>query len=75
MLTLQEMQELEFPLPSYLTGSTSELKVNWIETDQIANAVSPDKRKLIAMDCEMVGALFSISITLTYPTTEISMLI
>ncbi|KAG9067235.1 hypothetical protein KI688_012017 [Linnemannia hyalina] len=53
MLTPQEMQELEFPLPSYMTGGVSELKENWIETDQLANSVSPDQRKLIAMDCEM----------------------
>ncbi|KAF9143795.1 hypothetical protein BGX30_014747 [Mortierella sp. GBA39] len=53
MLTPQEMQELEFPLPSYMTGGASELKENWIETDQLANSVSPDQRKLIAMDCEM----------------------
>ncbi|KAF9143405.1 hypothetical protein BG015_000430 [Linnemannia schmuckeri] len=53
MLTAQEMQELEFPLPTYMTGDASELKANWIETDQLANPVSPDKRKLVAMDCEM----------------------
>ncbi|KAG0278270.1 hypothetical protein BGZ95_004346 [Linnemannia exigua] len=53
MLTLQEMRELDFPLPSYLTGGASELKPGWIETDQVLNPVSPDKRKLIAMDCEM----------------------
>ncbi|OAQ35452.1 hypothetical protein K457DRAFT_87096 [Linnemannia elongata AG-77] len=53
MLTPQEMQELEFPLPSYMTGGASELKENWIETDQLANSVSPDQRKLVAMDCEM----------------------
>ncbi|KAK3817872.1 MAG: hypothetical protein JOS17DRAFT_689104, partial [Linnemannia elongata] len=53
MLTPQEMQELEFPLPSYMIGGTSELKENWIETDQLANPVSPDQRKLVAMDCEM----------------------
>ncbi|KAK3827023.1 MAG: hypothetical protein J3R72DRAFT_405937 [Linnemannia gamsii] len=53
MLTLQEMRELDFPLPSYLTGGASELKTGWIETDQVLNPVSPDKRKLIAMDCEM----------------------
>ncbi|KAF8936029.1 hypothetical protein BGZ47_009697 [Haplosporangium gracile] len=53
MLTAQEMQELEFPFPSYMTGGASDLKANWIETDQLANPVSPDKRKLVAMDCEM----------------------
>lgn len=80
MLTLQEMQELEFPLPSYLTDSTSEPKADWIETDLIANPVSPDKRKLVAMDCEMVGTLcqyrlpFVRSDTLTSPTMEINML-
>ena len=54
MLTPQEMQELEFPLPSYMTGGAPELEENWIETDQLANPVSPNQRKLVAMDCEMV---------------------
>ncbi|KAF9908628.1 hypothetical protein EC991_009655 [Linnemannia zychae] len=53
MLTLQEMRELDFPLPSYLTGGSAELKAGWIETDQVSNPVSPEKRKLVAMDCEM----------------------
>lgn len=66
MLTPQEMQELEFPLPSYMIGGTSELKENWIETDQLANPVSPDQRKLVAMDCEMVGGLFVIAMVAAY---------
>lgn len=68
MLTPQEMQELEFPLPSYMTGGASELKENWIETDQLANSVSPDQRKLVAMDCEMVGDLFVIAMIFYFPT-------
>ncbi|KAF9122732.1 hypothetical protein BGW39_009546 [Mortierella sp. 14UC] len=53
MLTLQEMRELDFPLPSYLTGGSADLKAGWIETDQVPDPVSPEKRKLVAMDCEM----------------------
>ncbi|KAG0213510.1 hypothetical protein BGX33_002875 [Mortierella sp. NVP41] len=53
MLTLQEMRELGFPLPSYLSDGSTELKEGWIETDQLLNPVVPDQKKMIAMDCEM----------------------
>ncbi|KAG0331116.1 hypothetical protein BG000_011192 [Podila horticola] len=54
MLTLDELKDSDYPLPTYLSPE-SELQEGWIETDRPtsnSDAPSPPK-KLLAMDCEM----------------------
>ncbi|KAG0044816.1 hypothetical protein BGZ83_009912 [Gryganskiella cystojenkinii] len=56
MLTLQQLQEYDYPLPTYLSGEES-LEKGWIQTAKPTNPVSEEyrpKKKLVAVDCEMV---------------------
>ncbi|KAF9179325.1 hypothetical protein BGZ51_005711 [Haplosporangium sp. Z 767] len=52
MLTLAELREHEFPLPTCLDPS-SPLPDGWIETEQKENSQTSVPKKMIAMDCEM----------------------
>jgi len=55
MLTLDELKDCDYPLPTYLSPG-SELQEGWIETERptsISDSTLPPK-KLLAMDCEMV---------------------
>ncbi|KAG0290058.1 hypothetical protein BGZ98_003610 [Dissophora globulifera] len=52
MLKVDELRELDFPLPTYL-DPTAKLRSGWIETPK-TTGTPPIARKLIAMDCEMV---------------------
>ncbi|KAI1318958.1 hypothetical protein EDD11_005392 [Mortierella claussenii] len=51
MLSLQELREGDFPLPSYLNSNVA-LQEGWIETERTISTPSTPK-KMIAMDCEM----------------------
>ncbi|KAG0359089.1 hypothetical protein BG005_001397 [Podila minutissima] len=54
MLTLDELKDCDYPLPTYLS-SESQLQEGWIETDRQTSDSDgpPPPKKLLAMDCEM----------------------
>lgn len=58
VLSFEEMIEADYPIPQSL--SSTQLEEGWIETrpalKQIDNGKARRKR-LVAMDCEMVGGL------------------
>lgn len=57
MLTLQQLQENDYPLPTYLSGEDN-LEEGWVQTakpnQQTTGGPQPGK-KLLAIDCEMVS--------------------
>ncbi|KAG0252039.1 hypothetical protein DFQ27_008319 [Actinomortierella ambigua] len=54
MLSLSDLKEAEFPLPSYL-GNNEPLEEGWTETPKISKTtLEPIPKKILAMDCEMV---------------------
>ncbi|KAG0324932.1 hypothetical protein BG004_003339, partial [Podila humilis] len=54
LLTLQDLKENEFPIPTYLDDSAPPLAPGWIETPKIAKTtLSPTPKTMIAIDCEM----------------------
>ncbi|KFH72374.1 hypothetical protein MVEG_02665 [Podila verticillata NRRL 6337] len=54
MLTLDELKDCDYPLPTYLSPG-SELQEGWIETERPTSNLdgTPPPKKLLAMDCEM----------------------
>ncbi|KAG0006807.1 hypothetical protein BGZ65_003354 [Modicella reniformis] len=56
MVSLEELRENNFPLPSYLDtkGEAPELPEGWIETPkQTKTTLTPPPKVMIALDCEM----------------------
>ncbi|KAG0222198.1 hypothetical protein BGW42_006805 [Actinomortierella wolfii] len=54
MLSLSDLKEAEFPLPSYL-GNNDPLEQGFIETPKLPKkTLNPIPKKMLAMDCEMV---------------------
>ena len=54
MLTLEQMIENDYPIPSYL-ADVFEKPPGWVETPQSSDSDSTQPPKIYAMDCEMVG--------------------
>ncbi|KAF8984136.1 hypothetical protein BGZ46_008752 [Entomortierella lignicola] len=54
MMSLEELRESDFPLPSYLDSNAPKLGEDWVETPKLKKtSLTPPPKTIIAMDCEM----------------------
>lgn len=75
MLTVEQMIENDYPLPSYL-ADTFEKSEGWIETPEPSDTISSTSEggpRILAIDCEMVCRVFSqLLIALTLLSAKVS---
>lgn len=55
VLSLEDLIENNYPLPSYLVSEPTPLEDGWFETPKLEKkTLTPPPKTMIAMDCEMV---------------------
>jgi RNA exonuclease 1 len=62
LLTLEQMVENDYPIPSYM-ADVFEKPPGWVETPQPADNESKENQKIYAIDCEMVCSGLLLSVT------------
>ena len=53
LLATEHMLENDYPIPSYV-ADVFQKPDGWVETPQVVDEVPPTKRRILAIDCEMV---------------------
>ena len=57
VLTLEQMIENDYPIPSYMADVFQKPEGGWLETPKPDQNESKWKQKIYAVDCEMVGCI------------------